>query len=185
MGSPALARVHERIRDARTTWLHQRSAEIAARFEIVAVEDLRLRNMTRSARGTSAEPGTNVRQKAGLNRSMLDASIGRFIDMLRYKTERASGEVRRVDARNTSQDCSGCGTRVPKPLRQRIHRCEGCGLVLHRDHNAARNILASAVPGLGDVSVIRQTAPGAELHAARGEDVRRPGTAPADLGPRA
>src|SRR5690606_6716609 len=67
-----LAAAQRRIRNARTNHLHQVSAKIANSYSLIAVEDLKLRNMTRSARGTVAEPGTNVRQKAGLNRSLLD-----------------------------------------------------------------------------------------------------------------
>jgi putative transposase len=141
-----LARIHERIGNARTTHLHQVSANIARRFEVIAVEDLQLKNMTRSAKGTLAEPGTNVAAKSGLNRSLLDAAPGRLVSMLRYKAERAGGEVRMVDPRNTSQDCSFCGTKVPKKLAARQHSCS-CGANLHRDHNAARNILARAVQG--------------------------------------
>jgi putative transposase len=141
-----LARIHQRIENTRTTHLHQVSANIANRFEVIVVEDLKLKNMTRSAKGTLANPGKNVAAKSGLNRSMLDASPGRLIDMLRYKAERAGGELRLVDPRNTSQNCSFCGTKVPKNIRARQHSCS-CGAVLHRDHNAARNILARAVQG--------------------------------------
>lgn len=141
-----LARIHERIGNARTTHLHQVSANITRRFEVIAVEDLQLKNMTRSAKGTLAEPGTNVAAKSGLNRSLLDAAPGRLVSMLRYKAERAGGELRMVDPRNTSQDCSFCGTKVPKKLTARQHSCS-CGANLHRDHNAARNILTRAVQG--------------------------------------
>jgi putative transposase len=141
-----LARIHQRIANARTTHLHQVSANITRRFEVIAVEDLKLKNMTRSAQGTLAEPGTNVAAKSGLNRSLLDAAPGRLVSMLRYKAERAGGGLRMVDPRNTSQDCSFCGTKVPKKLAARQHSCS-CGANLHRDHNAARNILARAVQG--------------------------------------
>jgi len=48
-----------------------------------------------------------------------------------------------VNPRGTSQMCSGCGNMVPKKLGQRWHTCTACGLSLHRDHNAARNILGA------------------------------------------
>jgi putative transposase len=112
------------------------------------VEKLNVRNMTRSAKGTAEEPGINVRQKAGLNRSMLDASSARLVDFISYKAERAGGELVKVDARNTSQDCSACGARVPKELKQRVHRC-ACGAVLQRDHNAATNVLERALSAHG------------------------------------
>ncbi len=121
---------------------------------MIVVETLSIRNMTRSAAGTVGEPGTNVAAKAGLNRSILDASMGRFLHYLRYKAERAGGAVR---AAGTSQTCSGCGAKALKRLAERSHRC-GCGLELHRDVNAARTILqrgasAEGVQPLGQPNV--------------------------------
>lgn len=176
-----LVRVHDRIRNARTTYLHQQSVALTSRFETIVVEDLRLKNLSRSAAGTIAAPGKNVAAKSGLNRALLDAAPGRFITMLRYKAERAGGDVQHVDARGTSQICSGCGEKVPKPLRQRRHTCGACGLDLHRDHNAARNILARAVLGPECDNVIQQSAP-AELHVGNNEDVHCTRMAPAVLG---
>jgi putative transposase len=67
--------------------------------------------------------------------------------MLRYKAARAGGWFAVVDARNTSQRCSGCGSQVRKDLSVRIHKCAQCDLELHRDENAARNVLKRAVAG--------------------------------------
>jgi putative transposase len=139
---------HRRIQQARSSHLHEVSAKLARRFAFIAVEDLKLRNMTRSARGTANEPGTNVRQKAGLNRALLDAGPARLIQMLTYKAERAGGTVVRVDPRRTSLECSSCGTIVEKTLSERRHAC-GCGADLHRDHNAAINILTRALVAHG------------------------------------
>ena len=73
--------------------------------------------------------------------------------MLEYKAERAGTHFVRIDPRNTSQDCSGCGKRVKKSLSDRRHVCESCGLVLDRDENAARNILDKGMPALGEPNV--------------------------------
>ena len=140
-----LRTVQARIAAFRDTHLHQVSAALARRYETIAVEDLRLRNMTRSARGTVDNPGTNVAQKAGLNRSLLDAAPGKLIQMIAYKVERTGGRMVKVDPRNTSQACSSCGTIVRKALSERRHVCS-CGLDLQRDHNAALNILGRAIP---------------------------------------
>jgi putative transposase len=139
-----LVRLQRRVADFRSNHLHQVSAEIARRYALIGVEKLNLKNMTRSARGGVDEPGRNVRAKAGLNRSMADAAPGRLIQLLSYKAERAGGMMVKVDARNTSQDCSSCGIRVVKPLAERVHRC-ACGADLDRDVNAAKNILQRAV----------------------------------------
>ena len=143
-----LRTVQARIAAFRDTHLHQVSAALARRYETIAVEDLRLRNMTRSARGTVEEPGRNVAQKAGLNRSLLDAAPGKLIQMIAYKVERTGGRMIRVDPRNTSQACSSCGTLVRKALSDRRHVCS-CGVDLQRDHNAALNILGRAIPPRG------------------------------------
>ena len=133
----------------RKTFLHQASAAIAKDYSLIVVEDLPLKNMTASAKGTVDAPGKSIRQKAGLNRELLDVAPGMFVSMLTYKAARAGGELIKVNPRGTSQRCSGCGETIPKTLAVRIHRC-GCGLVLDRDVNAARNILllAKAVVGL-------------------------------------
>jgi len=108
--------------------------------DVVAVENLQIANMTRSAKGTVDEPGTKVAQKSGLNRAILDAGWGGFLTILENKGEQLGREVVRVAPQGTSQECSGCGATVPKALSVRVHDCPHCGLVLDRDVNAARNI---------------------------------------------
>lgn len=136
-----LAREHARIRNARRTRLHQISKAIvnAHPNTVIAFEDLGIRNMVRSARGTANEPGHNVRQKSGLNRAIHDACWGMLIEFTTYKAESAGGSVVRVDPRNTSQRCSGCKVIVTKK-RDEHHSCPHCGLEMHRDVNAALNI---------------------------------------------
>lgn len=144
-----VARLHERVANRRRTHLHQVSTELVRTYTTLAVEDLRLRNMTRSAKGTAEAPGKNVKAKAGLNRGLLDTGIATLYAILETKAEEAGGRVVRVDPRYTSQDCSACGERVPKALAVRVHRCPHCGLVMDRDANAARNILRRGLEALG------------------------------------
>jgi len=87
--------------------------------------------------GRSLRPVRRVRQKAGLNRGIRDADWGEFLGLLEYKLQAQGGGLVRVNARGTSQECSGCHARVPKTLSERRHQCPHCGLKLHRDHNAA------------------------------------------------
>ena len=133
--------MHQKIARTRSTYTHQQTAAIARRYALIAVEDLKLKNMTASARGTVDEPGVNVRQKAGLNRAMLDVAPGKFVELLTYKAERAGGQVVKVNPKGTSIECSSCGAAVPKELRVRMHACLACGLTLDRDVNAVINIL--------------------------------------------
>jgi putative transposase len=142
-----LLRQRRKLANRRKAYLHQVSARLARRFGSIAVEDLQVKNLTASAKGDAANPGTNVRQKAGLNREILDTAPGTLIAMLRYKAERASGRFAAVDARHTSQSCSGCGATVLKDLNERVHKCRNCEEEVHRDVNAARNILQRAVVG--------------------------------------
>ena len=138
-----LARAHDRARRVRRAHAHQAARELVNRFDLIAVEDLRIRNMVRSAKGTREQPGTNVRAKAGLNRSIADAGWRQFLTLLESKAADAGRQVVVVPAAGTSQTCSSCGAYCPKALSQRIHRCS-CGVVLDRDHNAAINILRLA-----------------------------------------
>lgn len=139
-----LARAQRAIRNTRSTYLHQISRMLADQYALIAVEKLQLRNMTRSAKGTAEEPGSNIRQKAGLNRALADAAPGRLISMLRYKAEWAGGVLVEVNPKRTSQECSSCDELVPKALKERRHVC-ACGADLHRDHNAAINIMKRGI----------------------------------------
>jgi putative transposase len=133
-----VARVHRKITHTRNTWLHQPSAALVKRADLIAVEDLKVSNMVRHP---------------SLARSIADASWSRFVSMLSYKVEKTGGHLIRVDPRNTSQKCSGCGELVPKSLAVRTHACPSCGLVIDRDHNASLNILRAGV-GAGALNVI-------------------------------
>ncbi|TWH70678.1 putative transposase [Micromonospora olivasterospora] len=121
----------------------------AGRYGIVAVEELRVENMTRSARGTIAEPGRNVRQKAGLNRVMLNEAHARTVELLAYKLAERGGQLLKVPAAYTSQTCSTCGHRDPRSRHGVVFTCTSCGHLDHADTNAALNILNAA--GLGRV----------------------------------
>jgi putative transposase len=133
-----VARLHRKIADTRNTWLHQQSAALVKRADLIAVEDLKVSNMIRHTT---------------LARSIADASWSRFVSMLEYKAEKAGAHLIRVDPRNTSQKCSGCGELVLKSLIVRTHSCPSCALVIDRDHNASLNILRAGI-GAGALNVI-------------------------------
>ncbi|MFI7706651.1 RNA-guided endonuclease InsQ/TnpB family protein [Nonomuraea sp. NPDC049480] len=138
----AIARLRGRETDRRKDWVEKTSTDLARRFDVIAVEDLKIRNMTRSARGTRAEPGRNVRQKAGLNRGILASGWGRLVERLEHK---APGRVVKVHAAYTSQRCSACGI-VDREAResQAVFRCRSCGYACNADVNAAGNIEQAA-----------------------------------------
>ena len=120
--------------------MEQRSTQIARDYDLIRVEDLDVRNMTRSAKGTVERPGRNVRQKAGLNRAILASGWGMFAARLEHK---AAGRLEKVDPAFTSWRCSECGT-VDRKAResQAVFRCRSCGYSANADLNAARNIAA-------------------------------------------
>src|SRR5271165_6059105 len=136
----AIARLHARETDRRKDWAEKASTDIARRFDVIKVEDLRIGAMTRSARGTREDPGRNVRQKAGLNRGILRSGWGLLVRRLEQKVP---GRVEKVSPAFTSQRCSACG-RVDRKSResQAVFRCTACGFACNADVNAARNIAA-------------------------------------------
>jgi putative transposase len=144
----ALRRAYQRAANARMNYLHHVSKWLVQNYDLIAHEDLKIPNMARSAKGTVGNPGKNVAQKSALNRSIMDAAWGILIWQLTYKAEEAGKWIVPVNPRGTSQICSSCGRVVKKTLRERVHRCE-CGLVLDRDHNAGRNILALGISAAG------------------------------------
>ncbi|GAA1158708.1 RNA-guided endonuclease TnpB family protein [Kribbella jejuensis] len=139
----AIAKLKSREVDRRKNWVEQTSTDVARRFDVIGVEDLRVTNMTRSARGTLDDPGRNVQQKAGLNRAILANAWGLLVARLEDK---APGRVAKVHPAHTSQTCSRCGT-VDREAResQAAYRCRSCGHSAHADTNAACNIAARTI----------------------------------------
>ena len=125
---------------------HQNSAKIAKEAPVVVVENLKVKSMTASARGTTENPGKNVKAKAGMNRVLLEGAPGQLVQMLGYKCVL----VLSVVAAYTSQDCSRCGHRdAGNRASLRKFRCMSCGHAEHADLNAAANILASGTGATG------------------------------------
>ncbi|MHB8368558.1 MAG: RNA-guided endonuclease InsQ/TnpB family protein, partial [Leptospirales bacterium] len=106
------------------------------------VEDLSIRNMSRSARGTVESPGKNVSQKSGLNRSILSQGWGIFLTLLGDNLSQNGGRLVRVPPQYTSQTCSVCGHVSPENRKtQEAFVCVACGHAENADVNAAKNIL--------------------------------------------
>jgi transposase len=136
----AIARLRARETDRRKDWAEKTSTGIARRFDVIRVEDLKIGNMTRSAKGTRDNPGRNVRQKTGLNRGILRSGWGLLVRRLE---EKAPGRVEKIKPALTSQRCSACG-QVDRASResQAVFRCTACGFAGNADVNAAWNIAA-------------------------------------------
>jgi len=137
-----VSRIHIRVADARKDFLHKASTTISKNQAVVYLEDLKVSNMSASAKGTEEEPGRNVKAKAGLNKSILDQGWYEFRRQLEYKQKWRGGEVVVVEPRYTSQTCSACGN-VDRASRQsqELFECVRCGYEENADINAAKNIL--------------------------------------------
>jgi transposase len=148
----AIARLKARESDRRKDWVEQTSTRLAREFDVIRVEDLRIVQMTRSAKGTVDDPGTRVRQKAGLNRGILTNGWGQLVQRLEHKAVR---RVEKIPAAYTSQTCSQCGTRDREAREsQAVFRCRSCGFEANADVNAAINIAAGrAVNARGATAV--------------------------------
>lgn len=110
------------------------------------VEDLSLDNMTKSAKGTDEDPGKNVSQKSGLNKSILDRSLGQLMIFLQYKLQRKNMALYKVSAYNTSKECADCGhTHADNRPSQEEFKCVSCGHCDNADHNASLVIRKRAV----------------------------------------
>lgn len=125
-----MAKAHAKVRNQRRDFLHKESRKLVNAYELIAVEELNVKGMVKNHR---------------LAKSISDAGWSEFLAMLCYKAEEAGSRVVKVNSSGTSQECSRCGMHVSKTLSVRVHECPYCGLVLDRDVNAARNILARAL----------------------------------------
>lgn len=140
-----IARARAREAGRRKDWVEKTTTDLARRFDQIHLEDLNVKGMTRSARGTADAPGRGVRQKAGLNRGILAAGWGMFI---RRMEDKAPGRVVKVNPAYTSQTCNACGHVAPENREsQAVFRCVTCGHQDNADVNAARNIAAAPAAG--------------------------------------
>jgi transposase len=136
----AIARLKARETGRRRDWCEKLSTDLARRFDVIRVEDLDIRNMTRSARGTIDAPGRNVAQKTGLNRGISKAGWGLLVRRLERK---APGRVEKIPPAFTSQCCSACGHIARESRKsQALFLCVACGYACNADVNAAKNIAA-------------------------------------------
>ena len=133
-----LTKLRRQQKRSRSHDTHHISRALADQAHTLVPEDLNTQGMTKSARGTEAQPGTHVQARAGLNRSILASNWGQLAPKLAYKC----GRCETVDPRYTSQTCHPCGhISPPNRQSQAVFRCQRCGFFLNADHNAARNML--------------------------------------------
>jgi putative transposase len=117
---------------------------LAQNHSLIVVEDLKVKNLTRSAKGTVENPGKNVKAKAGLNRVLLDRAPGMFRQFLAYKCAWTGATLRKRNPAYTSQKCSACGC-IDKRNRKAVSwfECVQCGHAESAHTNAAKNIVGA------------------------------------------
>jgi len=149
-----LARLRAREIDRRKDWAEKTSTDLVRRFDLICVENLNIKNMTRSARGTTTEPGRHVAHKAGLNREIMRSGWGLLVHRL---VDKAPGRVEKVSPAFTSQRCSACGHVAGESRKsQALFTCVACDYACNADVNAARNIAAGhAVTARGGDGIAR------------------------------
>ncbi len=132
-----VAKIHERISNQRKDFCHKESKKIVDQYQYICVEDLNIKKMV---------------EESYLAKSITDASWNQFLQFLTYKAAEAGRKLGLVNPAYTTQDCHQCGHREKKELSQRKHHCSQCGYRTSRDLNAALNILALGLDGLGAIS---------------------------------
>ena len=141
-----LAALHRRIAHQRSDWLHQLTTRLASEHAVIAIEDLKIKNMSASASGTAAAPGKRVKQKSGLNRSILDQAWGEFGRQLGYKLAANGGELVNVNPAYSSRTCRMCRHEsADNRQTQSLFACVACGHTEHADIHASKVILQRGV----------------------------------------
>lgn len=150
-------RVFHKIANVRNDFLHKTSSAISKNHALIVLENLKIGNMTKSAKGTADNPGTNVNAKSGLNKAILDQGWYEFRRQLEYKQLWSGGQVLAVNPKYTSQKCPMCSNvSSQNRITQETFRCISCQHSDNADINAAKNILAagSTVLAGGDISYV-------------------------------
>jgi putative transposase len=142
-----ISKLHSKIANIRNDFVHKATTAISKSYAYVAVEALKVKNMSKSAKGTADKHGKMVKQKSGLNKSILDQGWGMFRQFLAYKLKYNYGtELIEVNSQYTSQKCSGCGhIHADNRKNQASFKCVKCELSMNADFNASLNIKAAGL----------------------------------------
>jgi putative transposase len=132
-----IKKIHRKVKNQRKDYAHQLTSKIVSEVALITTEELTIKNMTKSAKGTLEKHGKMVKQKSGLNREILNTAPAMTFTMLKYKAEEAGIEYVDVPTKKIkpSQRCPKCDAIKKKSLSERKHVCP-CGADMHRDHAA-------------------------------------------------
>ncbi len=130
---------------------HKISTQLTNKFDLIVVEDLRVKNMSKSSKGNEVTHGKRVKQKSGLNRTILNASFYQFVSMIQYKTTMLNDKLFvKVNPQYTSQECSNCGNidKANRPKQDKF-KCISCGFETNPDIQASKTILKRGLESFG------------------------------------
>ena len=138
-----IQKLHNHIVNIRRDFLHKISTQLAKSHSLIVMEELKAKDMSRSAKGTKEKPGRNVKAKSGLNRSILDQGWSMFQQLLSYKLSWQGKKLLLIDPKYTSRLCRICGYAGRENRKtQQVFECQNCGYTQDADLNASINILA-------------------------------------------
>jgi putative transposase len=151
-----IAKIHARTADCCREFIHRTTSKIVDENQIILIEDLNVKGMTASGKGTQEKPGKMVKQKSGLNRALLDVSLSEAIRQLEYKAAWYGRTLRKVDRfYPSSKTCSCCGHKLDKlSLDVRAWTCPDCNTTHDRDLNAAINIRDEGLRNMRPVGIL-------------------------------
>ena len=147
-----ITKLHIRITNTRNDYLHKISSELSKNHAIVILEDLKIVNMSKSAKGTVENPGQNVKQKSGLNRAILDQGWGELIRQLEYKLTWNGGQLIQVNPQNTSRKCPKCNYISAENRKTQSTFCcqqRDCNYTANADYVGSLNIREAGLALLG------------------------------------
>jgi len=138
-----IARLYEKIDRQKKDFFHKVTKKLINDCSVIVMEKLDIKNMTDKKKNKDKKIPSKIRKTK--NRNTLDSSWYLFKLMLKIKAETAGVEIIEVNPAYTSQTCSECGFRQKMPLDKRVFNCQKCGIIIDRDHNAAKNIYARSL----------------------------------------
>ncbi len=146
-----LNKLTKRIANQKKDLYHKITTQLTNKFDLIVVEDLKVKNMSKSSKGNEINHGKMVKQKSGLNRTILNASFYQFVSMIQYKTTMLNDKLFvKVNPQYTSQECSKCGNiNKNNRLKQDKFKCISCGFETNPDIQASRTILKRGLESFG------------------------------------
>jgi len=140
-----LAKAQLKKKNKRKDWVEKETTNLARNYDYFNIENLKIKNMAKSAKGSLASPGKNVKPKSGLNREILDKGWGLLFTRLEQK---APGRITRVAPQGTSTECIKCGNKDKKNRKsQAVFQCMSCGFAINADIGAAITIRNKSAAG--------------------------------------